>query len=145
MSARPQPVALANAGGTAIATVIAAVVGFGIVPAATGDALNNALVISIPAIVALSGVVHTLISLLPARAKTTPSADPKGLVVQADGTTALEPLVPVSFTATESFDDEPARHADQGEDDDAPNDGTPEPAAASDELTFDDDPAPAAV
>ena len=137
---RPHPVAKANAVGGLLVTVIAIVVGLGIIPAATGDAINSAAIVGIPAAIALMAVVHTLISFFTAKKTTTPSSDPRASVVQSDGTVVAEPLVPASFTQVVHYsqDTGAAAHADQGatalpdaEDDDSAEDD-------NDQLSFDD-------
>lgn len=100
-SNRPQPLTKASAIVTAVATLTAVAVMFGIVPAATGDAVMDAVNVSLPAVILLVGVIHTLVTHLTAQAKVTPVADPMALVLKRDPATGaafygLDPLVPAS-------------------------------------------------
>lgn len=110
-AARPQPITKASGTVGLVATLVAALVSFGIVPAATGDAVVSAATVGIPSAVALYAALHVLAVHFTAKAKTTPVADPKAVVMQPDGSTVLDPLVPLSLTVNPYGDDGSARSA----------------------------------
>lgn len=95
---RPQPLTDASAIVGCIATLIAAAVMLGVLPAADGDAVNTAANWLVPAAFAAYTVLHTLAVHFTAQRMTTPVSDPRAEVLQPDGSTALEPLVALSLT-----------------------------------------------
>lgn len=120
---RPQPITKASGALSLLATAVAALVSFGIIPSATGDDVLSTATVSIPAAVALYGALHVLVVHFTAKAKVTPVSDPKAAVVQPDGSTVLDPLVPLSLTVN-PYDDGTARSAGAHA-----ADAPPEPAA----------------
>lgn len=96
-AARPQPITKASALTGVVATLVAAAVFLGVLPAADGESVTGTLNVVVPSVVAAVAAVHTLILHFTAQRKVTPADDPHAAVVQPDGTTVLEPMVAVSL------------------------------------------------
>jgi hypothetical protein len=88
----------------AITLVVGQVVAFGLVPEATGSKVLSATPIIVGAAFAAVAAAHSVVAIFSAR-KVTPTASPRALVTAADGTQALEPLVPLSLATVVAPDD----------------------------------------
>jgi hypothetical protein len=119
-AARPQPLTKASGAVSVIATLVTLAVTFGVLPAADGDAVVNAVNVTVVAVVAIVGVLHTLTVHFTAQRRTTPVDDPHAEVVQPDGTTKLEPLVAVSL-ATDHLPASPDPYMDTAGQQSAPD------------------------
>ena len=93
---RPRPVLTSQVVISAITVLLGQAVAFGLIPQATNAKVLSAVPIVVSALFIAFGAVHSAVAAFSSK-KVTPSADPRAAVVQADGTTALEPLVPLSL------------------------------------------------
>lgn len=100
MTTRPYPITNAAGLASLVSTLIVFLVAVGIIPAADGDVLDRAAGSFITAAFALGGALITLVAHRTAKTKTTAASDPMAEVRQPDGSTVLEPLVPVSLAMT---------------------------------------------
>jgi hypothetical protein len=88
----------------AITFVLGQAVAFGLIPSVTSSKVLSVAPILVGAVFALVAAAHSMAAVASAR-RVTPTANPRTTVTAADGSRALEPLVPLSLAAVVAPDD----------------------------------------
>lgn len=93
---RPQPVLTPQLIAAVITFAAGQAVAFGLIPEATSSKVVSSAPIAVGALFTVVAALHSIVAIFTAR-RVTPSVDPQAVVVRADGTKAIEPLVPLSL------------------------------------------------